>query len=73
MIEPAWIEAPTSGILHVAGEGFPRRECQDGTRLLCGWVLTAGAANPDKRGWNSERVGKKCRRCLAWLKKGAHA
>lgn len=68
----AWIMAPTSGILHVAGEGFPRRDCAEGTRVLCGWVLTANPKTVvplDRR--SDPRIGKKCRRCEQWIAKEA--
>ena len=67
--EPVWIPAPTSGILHVAGVGFERRECKPGTQLLCGWVITAEKVptSPD-RVRDGEKVGRKCVRCATWLR-----
>lgn len=62
-----WIQATSSGIYHVAGVGFPRRDCQPGIQLLCGWVLTAGAKA--QTGRKDERVGQKCKRCSQWLAK----
>ena len=64
-----WIPAPTSGILHVAGKGFPRRECKPGVQLLCGWVLTSDAKQENLTARNDPRIGKKCRTCERWLEK----
>lgn len=65
-----WIRAPSSGILHVAGEGAPIREVNPGTRLLCGWVLNAKKAKAeDLVGSNDERIGRKCKGCARWLRK----
>ena len=67
--EPTWIPAPTSGILHVAGVGFARRECKPGTQLLCGWVITAEKvpASPDR----TTASPRKCVRCATWLRLNA--
>ena len=67
MSEPVWVPAPTSGILHVAGEGYPRRECKDGVRLLCGWVLTKDPAEVE-RVRDQAQVGRKCVACERWLR-----
>lgn len=65
--EVEWIEAPTSGILHVAGDGYPRRECREGVRLLCGWVLSAAPGARHSRG--EDRRGKRCVTCARWLRR----
>lgn len=67
---PKWIAAPSSGILHVAGVGYPRREIKDGVQLLCGWVITLEKSERPRDG---QRAGKKCAGCEAFLRKSAKA
>ena len=65
--DPVWIEAPTSGILHVAGEGVPLRSTVTGIRLLCGWVIQPDSK--DVRSRTHVTGEQKCVGCLSWLAK----
>lgn len=68
--DAVWIVAPTSGILHVAGEGYPRRDCQAGTLLLCGWVLTAQKVAGTVV---AKATGRRCATCSRWILSAACA
>ena len=70
----SWIEAPTSGILHVAGDGYPRQDCKAGIRLLCGWVISCGwTVHSKKRVRDSAKAGLRCAACARWLRTHAAA
>lgn len=56
-----WLRSATSGIVHVPGVGFTRKECNEGVQLLCGWVLTRETVSDPS---NTRR----CVTCRRWLR-----